>query len=56
MIFIIVKIYKTEHYEDCKEEIENLFDEDYKENEEIFFKENKEKIKHIIKIKILENR
>ena len=34
-------MYKTEHYEDCKEEIENLFDEDYKEKEENFFKENK---------------
>ena len=47
-----IKEYKTDHYEDCKEEIENreeeienLFDEDYKENEENFFKENKEKNK-----------
>ena len=43
MIFIIVKMYKTEHYEDCKEEIENLFDEDYKENEEYFLKKIKKK-------------
>ena len=38
-----MKEYKNQHYEDCKEEfenreeeIENLFDEDYKENEENF--------------------
>ena len=45
-----IKEYKTDHYEDCKEEIENreeeiinLFDENYKEKEENFLKKIKKK-------------